>query len=280
MRIKITADSTIDLSPELLEKYNIGIMPLYVHFGDEEKQDGVSCSPEDIYNFVDEHKVLPKTAAASEGDYMSLFEETLKECDAIIHFSISSEMSVSHINAVNAASNFNNVVIIDSRNLSTGTALLALYAHDLIKEGKSLEEVVNLTKEKTDKVRASFILDKLNYLHKGGRCSAIALLGANLLKIKPSIKVTNGKMGVDKKHIGPFDNTVMKYVQEQLNAGSNVETKRVFITHTKISPKIVDSVRKYLEELNIFEEILETTAGSTITTHCGSNTIGVLFMEK
>lgn len=280
MKIKITVDSTADLSKELLQKNDIAVSPLYVHFDEEEKQDGITCTPEDIYEFVEKTNNLPKTSAVSQEDYEKFFEENLKDHDALIHFNLSSKMSVTNTNAVNASKKYENVFVIDSQNLSTGTGLLALYACDLRDEGKDVKTIVEMVNEKVSKVSASFVLDKLHFLHKGGRCSTISLLGANLLGIKPCIQVKDGAMGVAKKYVGKFEKVVIKYVEDQIANNPNIEPKRIFITHTKIDSEIVANVKTFLESLHYFDEILETTAGCTITTHCGSNTLGVLFINK
>jgi len=279
MKIKITVDSTADLSQELCEKYNIKVIPLCVNLGENLYLDGVSINPDMIYDYVAKTKQLPKTSAVNGETYRKEFSSLFNEgYDAIIHFNISSDMSVTHQNAKNLIEDFKNLYVIDSQTLSTGTALQAIYAAELATSNNyTAEEIVKKIEERKQFAEASFVLDKLDYLYKGGRCNALVLFGANLLKIKPCIEVHNGKMGVGKKYFGKFENCVMKYIKDTLETYKNPDTTRIFITHTKIDNKIVDMVREYLKQNTNFKEILETTAGSTVTSHCGSNTIGILF---
>ena len=279
MKIKIVADSTADLTEELCKKYNIGIMPLYVNLGDKIYKDGVDINPEMIYEHVAETKQLPKTSAVNSETYREIFEKIFAEgYDAIIHFSLSSEMSVTHQNAKLLMEDMKNLYVIDSQTLSTATALQAIYASELAQSGKyTAEQIVEKVEARKEFAEASFVLDKLEYLYRGGRCNSIALFSAGLLKIKPCIEVHNGKMGMGKKYFGKFENCVLKYVKDILEKYPNPDNTRIFITHTKIDQNIVDSVKKYLEENTQFKEIIETTAGATITSHCGPNTIGILF---
>lgn len=281
MKILVSADSSVDLTKELIEKYNITVAPLQVLLGDKNHSDGVDIAPKDIYEFVGKTNTLPKTAAVTEDYYTNMFSKMLENADHVIHFNISNEMSVTHTNACHAAESFNGkVTVIDSKTLSTGTALLALKTCEMIEENKELEQIKQEINNLVPKVQASFILDKLNYLHKGGRCSSVALLGANLLKIKPCIEVNDGKMGMARKYFGAFPKNVEKYVEDTLVKYPNYDDTRVFLTHTEIDPQIVESVKTILKEKANFKEILETTAGSTITSHCGSNTIGIIYITK
>ncbi len=279
MKIKISVDSTADLSKELCEKYNIKVIPLCVNLGDNLYQDGVSITPDQIYEHVIKTKQLPKTSAVNTEAYRKEFEKIFASgYDAIIHFNLSSEMSVTHQNAKSLTEDLKNLFVVDSHTLSTATALQAIYASELAqKENMTPEEIIAKVEARKEFAQASFVLDKLDYLYRGGRCSALALFGANLLKIKPSIEVHNGKMSVGKKYFGKYENCVMKYVKDTLEKYSNPDNTRIFITHTKINPEIVEEVKKYLTENTKFKEILETTAGATITSHCGSNTLGILF---
>ena len=211
---------------------------------------------------------------------MEKFENILNQgYDAIIHFNLSSEMSVTHQNALNASKEFKNVYVIDSRSLSTGVGLSVLYACELRDKGLKAEEIVEKVKARIPYVQASFIINKLDYLHKGGRCSSIALLGANLLKIKPSIEVVNGKMGMAKKYMGKFEKCIVNYVNDTLTKYNNMDTTRVFLTHTKTASENIELIKNILKEKANFKEIIETTAGSTITSHCGENTIGILYFN-
>lgn len=281
MKIKVSVDSCADLSKELIEKYDIGVMPLRVLLGEKDHADGVDITPKDIYEYVGKTGNLPKTAAATEESFRELFEGYLKEYDKVIHFNISGEMSVTHTNACHAAENFNgNVVVIDSKSLSTGIGVQAVNAAKLCASETDFDAIVEKVKQTVDKVQASFILDKLNYLHKGGRCSSVALLGANLLKIKPCIEVNEGKMGMARKYMGNFAKNVEKYVVDTLEKYPSYDDSICFITHTEIDPQIVETVKNILKEKSNFKEIAETEAGCTITSHCGSNTIGILYIKK
>lgn len=278
--IHITSDSTCDLSAEQIARHNIGIMPLYVRLGDETMRDGVNITAQDIFRYVDETGQLPKTAAPSVADYIDFFKEQQKEPDtAVIHFSISAKFSSSYQNACIAAEELENVTVIDSMNLSTGHGLAVLEACRLAEQGASVEEIVKHEEEVIPKIRASFILDRLDYLRKGGRCSGVAALGANLLKLKPCIEVVDGEMRVGKKYRGTLDKVLPLYTADRL-AGKKVRKDLIFITHTGCDKKIVDSVRAKVNELYSFDEVVETIAGCTVTSHCGQNTLGVLFIEE
>lgn len=278
--IKITADSTCDLSRELIEKYDIGILPLYTVLDDKSYRDGVEVYPDDIYKFVKEKNMLPKTSAGSVEDYMQMFKKYVDAGMEVIHFNLSSEMSSSHQNAVIAAGEVGGVYVVDSRNLSTGSGLLVLDAADMAAQGASASEIAEKVKARTDLVKASFVVDNLEYLRMGGRCSAVAMLGANLLKIKPRIEVNNGAMGMGGKYRGQYDKVLLGYVRDVLSQ-PNINKRRVFITHTKCDEALVNSVIEEVKRNMEFEEVLETTAGCVITSHCGPNTLGVLFeVEK
>ncbi len=281
MKIKITSDSTCDLSPELIKKYDIDILPLYVSMGDDIKKDGLEVVPEDIYAHVEKTGALPKTSAPNLTDLIELFDKWHKEGYSIVHFSISSDFSSSYHTACIAAEEVGDVQVIDSRNLSTGQGLVVLHGVDLAAQGKTPEEIKAECDKLTEKVEASFVVDSIDYLHKGGRCSSVAALGANLLKLKPCIEVIDGKMISAKKYRGRIDKVIIDYVVDRLKGRDDIEKNRIFITHTKCDPKTVDDVRAKINELYPgFNEILETTAGCTITSHCGPNTLGILFIRK
>ena len=281
MKVKIISDSTCDLSPELIEKYDIDIMPLYVSMGDETKKDGLEVTPEDIYSHVDKSGVLPKTSAPNLADYVNLFDKWHSEGYSIVHFSISSDFSSAYHSATLAAEEVGDVYVVDSRNLSTGQGLVVLHGVDLAKEGKSAAEIKEECDKLTEKVEASFVVDSIDYLHKGGRCSSVAALGANLLKLKPCIEVIDGKMTSAKKYRGKIDKVIIDYVTDRLKDREDIVKNRIFITHTKCNPETVNEVRDKINELLPgFAEIIETTAGCTITSHCGPNTLGVLFIRS
>jgi len=279
MKIKITVDSTNDLTPELIEKYDITVMPLAVNMGDKLYRDMVDITPDDIYAHVNGGGALPKTSAVNAAEYGEMFEKYLKEYDAIIHINISSEMSTCHNSARMAAEGLP-VYPIDSRNLTTGSALLALMACEKAAAGEDAEKIAEDLRAAVDKVDASFVVSRLDYLHKGGRCSAIAMLGANVLKLKPCIEVHDGKMGVAKKYRGNYNRCLDMYVKDRLTAEANIDTKRIFITHSGVDQATIDQVRATVESCMKFDEILVTRAGCTISSHCGDGTLGILYMHK
>ena len=278
MKIAITAESTIDLPSELLKKYNIKTLPFSVILGDDEFKDGEITS-DDIFKFVEINKILPKTSAINEAQYAEFFQEQLKNNDAVVHFCLSSGISSACNNAKLAASGMKNVFVVDSKSLSTGIALLAIYARELADEGKSAEEIYALCNERTKDVQASFVVKKLDYLHKGGRCSSIALLGANLLSIRPEIILKDGKMISNKKYLGKMEKVIEKYCKDVLAENANPDKKYAFVTYTTATEEMVSIAKNALVQAG-FETIYETTAGATITSHCGENTLGILFLNK
>ena len=280
MKIKISADSTCDLSPELIERYHIGITPLYIIRGEETLRDGIDVRPEELYEYANVTGKLCKTAAVNVSDYLAYFAACREEYDAVIHFTISSDMSGCYQNACTAAAEFENVYVVDSRNLSTGIALLVLDAAERAEKGEDPKEIAALMRETAKKVEASFVIDTLFYLQKGGRCSTLAALGANLLKLKPCIEVKDGKMGVGKKYRGKIDNCIAQYVRERLQGRDDLRRNRIFITHSGCAPEIVENVKAIIKECGGFDEVLETYAGCTVSSHCGPNTLGVLFVRK
>ncbi len=279
-RIVISADSTCDLTQELISKHQIKILPLYVNLEDKAYRDGVEITPDDIYKVYAEKKILPKTSATPIGEFTEYFDALLKEADEVIHFTIGSDLSCTYQNACIAAEEFaGRVFVVDTKNLSTGEALSILYACDLAEEGKTAEEIVAAANSVIPRVDASFIIENLEFLHKGGRCSTVAALGANLLSIKPCIEVRNGKLDVGKKYRGKFKMVLQKYVEEVLSAGE-AETKRVFVTHAGCPDEIVDLAYHTVKEAGIFDEVLLTRAGCTISSHCGPDTLGILLIRK
>lgn len=277
-KVRITADSTCDLSPELIQKYNIGIMPLLVGLGETYYLDGVNICPADIYKFVKEEKVLPKTAARSMTDYEEFFRSYTDQGESVVHFIISSEMSSSYQNACIAADEVGgDIHVIDSRNLSTGIALLMLDALEMADEGKSAGEIADAVRDRAKLVRASFVVDTLDYLRMGGRCSSVEALGANLLKLHPCIEVTNGVMGVAAKYRGPLSKVIIQYAKDKLKNIENIRPDHVFITHTDCDPAVVASVREEIEKTGHFKNIYETKAGCSVNSHCGQGTLGVLY---
>ena len=280
MKIKIGADSTCDLSKELIEQNNISIMPLCVSLGEKNCLDGVDIAPQDIYDYYATTKKLPKSGARSVEEYLDFFKGILAEgYDAVVHFTISANMSASYNNAELAAKELHNVFVVDSRQLSTGIGLLVLDACDKVAEGMSAKDIAERANSRTDATRSSFIVDTLEFLYKGGRCSALALLGANLLQIKPCLEVKDGLIGVASKPVGRYRRCVAKYCDNIKNNMTNPDRKRCFVTHTKMDEGIAEEVVATVKSWGIFDEVLETTAGCTVTTHCGANTIGILYIN-
>ncbi len=280
INIAITSDSTSDLSPELRERYNIVTLPLGVTLGDKNYSDGVDITPDDIYEHHAKTGELPKTAAANMSDCIDFFKPFVDEGKAVIHFTISSEMSSTYNNSRMAAEEFENVYVIDTKNLSTGGGLLVVAAAEMAAKGMEPKKIVEEIENLIPKVDASFVIDSLEYLHKGGRCSALAMLGANLLKLKPCIEVKNGAMGVGKKYRGKFGDVLKTYTEERIGDGSGIDLERVFVTHAGCDSEIIDSVVAKVKELAPFKEVFVTRAGCTISSHCGRNTLGVLFIRK
>ena len=280
MKVKITSDSTCDLSAELLARYDISIVPLTVSMGESEGKDGVDVTPDRIYEFVDSSGVLPKTSAPNVNDYMTEFSKWAAQGYSIVHFCIGNGFSSSYTNACLAAEEFRDVYVVDSENLSTGQGLLVLMGADMARDGRTAGEIREACAKAVSKVEASFVIDRLDYLYKGGRCSALAAFGGNVLRLKPCIEVLNGKMTPGRKYRGQIERAMRQYAEDRIHGRTDIDAHRVFVTHTKCSPEAVEAVKDIIRRENPeVEEILETTAGATITSHCGPNTLGVLFMR-
>ena len=278
--IVITSDSTSDLSIELRERYNISVLPLGVTLGDKAYKDGVDITPDDIYAHHAKTGELPKTTAANVDECINFFKKFVDEGKTVIHFSISSDMSSTYNNGRLASMEFDNVYVIDSGNLSTGEGLLVVAAAEMAEQGMGAEEIVAKIEDLVSKVDASFVIDNLEYLHKGGRCSALAMLGANVLKLKPCIEVKNGSMGVGKKYRGRYGDVLKTYVNERLANVDDIDTSRVFVTHAGCDEEIVNAVVEQVKSKGIFKEVFLARAGCTISSHCGADTLGVLFIRK
>lgn len=249
--------------------------------GDVSYKDGIDMVAEDIYTYVHESNKLPTTSAVNIEDYNREFSRWHNMGFSIVHFCISSEFSSTYSNACAAAEEVGDVFVVDSRNLSTGQGLLVLRAAEMAADGKCAEDIYNACISLTDKVVASFVVDKLDYLYKGGRCSALSAFGANLLQLKPCIEVKDGKMIPTKKYRGKFEKVVYSYIHDMLVSHDDIDTHRIFLTHTRCSHECLDTARSAIATYGPgFDEVLETTAGATITTHCGPNTLGILFMRK
>ena len=279
-KVLIVSDSTSDLSKEIIDRYDIKILPLGVNLGEKLFSDGVDITPDDIYYHYEMTGELPKTSAVNLSDFSDFFEEYTEKGYAIVCFTISSQMSSTFNNARMAAEEFEDVYVIDSQNLSTGSGLLVVEACEMAKAGKSAAEIAESIKNMRDRVCASFVIDDLEFLHKGGRCSALAAFGANLLKLKPCITVADGKMGVSKKYRGSFAPVLKTYIAEQIGDGSGIVLDRVFITHAGCDEAIALSCAHQVKSLADFSEVIITRAGCTVSSHCGRNTLGVLFIKK
>lgn len=280
--VKIIADSTCDLSQELLEAYDISIIPLMISLGETTKKDGIEVTPDEIYCWSDETGQTPKTAAPTIGDAVAFLEPFVNEGRDIIFFGISEAMSTT-CNVLRLAAgnlNYDRLFVVDSKNLSTGIGLQVIRAAEMAKNGATAEEILEDNEEINHKVRASFVVDTLTYLHRGGRCSGVAAILANTLKLKPEILVSDGKMVVGKKYRGNTKSVLLKYVQERKDQLLAAMPDRIFITHSGCDNSIIEEIKKYLEELEYFKEILITRAGGVISSHCGPNTLGVLYISK
>jgi DegV family protein with EDD domain len=279
MKIRISSDSTCDLSPELLEKYDITIAPLSVIIDGQSYKDGVDVTPEDIFRAVDQGKKV-QTAAVNQFEYEELFRKLLKDADAVIHFCISREMSSCYSDACEAAKKLGSVYVVDSRNLSTGIGLLVLEACEMAAMGKDAQEVFEAVQSRRDKVVSTFTVQDIGYLYRGGRCSGLEALGAKMLRIRPEIEVNNGKMNPGKKYRGSYEHYLKHYIRDVLKETEDIDYKRIFITHSPCEEGMADFAAECVKEYGHFREILDTTAGGTICVHCGPNTLGILFMKK
>ncbi len=277
MKICISAESTIDLPKEVLNEFDIKTIPFTIILGQENGLDG-EITPEVIFDYVDKTGVLPKTSAINEAQFEEYFKSLLKEYDEVIHFSLSSEISSACSNATYVAKELGHVTVVDSRSLSTGIALEAIYAARLVKEGLGVEEIVNKVKERIPHNQTSFVLATVDYLHKGGRCSALTKLGAQLFRIRPQILVKDGKMGPGKKYLGKQLSCVENYVRDTLEEFNNPDLSLVFLTHSSATPDMVEAARKQLEARG-FKRIIETVAGATISSHCGPKCLGILYLN-
>lgn len=284
--IQITCDSTCDLSEELYKKHNIDVVPLGIALGDDLRHDGVDIDALGIFDFCKRTNTLPKTSAVSIAEYSDVFRRHIEAGRHIVHINLSSEFSRSYENACMAAQQLKeefgeaDIRIIDSRNLSSGSGHLVLMAAQLADQGLSAEAIeleLNSAKERLD---VSFVLQTLDYLQKGGRCPGVVAFGANLLKLRPEIEVVNGRMTVGKKYRGNMEKTILDYVSGRLSGRDDIDCSRIFITHSHVPQEIIDKVRALITSLQPFEEIIDTYAGCTISSHCGPDCLGVLFFRK
>lgn len=281
--VKIISDSTCDLSPELIAKYDIDILPLHILLGEDEYADGKNITPEQIYSWSDENKTTPKTSAPALTDAIELFKPYIDEGREIVCFSISSSMSTSGNVMRIAAEELeaeDRITVIDSANLSTGIGLLVIEAAIMAQNNHTVEEIVSAIETLKPNVRASFVVDTLTYLYRGGRCNAVSAMAGGVLKLHPKIVVENGAMNASKKYRGKINSVIMTYVKDMEDDLKAAKPNRVFITHSGCDRQIVEEVHSYLENLGVFSEILETRAGGVISSHCGPGTLGVLFIQS
>lgn len=280
--IILCADSTCDLGPELVERYHVNYYPFHVILDGKTYGDGVDLTPDQIYDVYRAKKILPKTAAINTTEYMDFFRQWTDQGCEVIHLTLGSGLSASYNNCRLAAEQMPGVYAIDSQNLSSGSGHLVIEAAERIAAGMPAAQVAEEVRALTRKVNASFVIDTLEFLYKGGRCSALQMLGANVLHLKPCIEVDNasGCMNVGKKYRGSLEKALEQYVRDRLEGRSDIVSRRIFITHSGISEERIALVRSLVEKYGDFEEIFVTRAGCTISSHCGPNTLGVLFMEK
>ena len=278
--IKITCDSTCDLPQELYAKYDVEVVALSVALGEELHRDGVDISAPELFAYVKESGTLPKTSAVSMGEYLDVFGKYVREGKTVIHINLSSNLSASYQNAMLAAEELGNVYVVDSRNLSTGSGHLVIEAAEMAAQGMEAEAIVAQLNKMKERVDASFVLQTLEYLQKGGRCSSVAALGARALQLRPEIRVADGGMGVGKKYRGSMEKSVLDYVRGRLAGRDDIDTRRIFVTHSPMDQAVVDKAIALVRELHPFEEVIETCAGCTICSHCGPNCLGVLFFKK
>ena len=280
MKIRMTADSTCDLTPDWIRKYKIGVAPLSVIIDGEVFHDGVDVTPRDIFRAAEAGKSV-RTAAVNTYEYKEFFKEQLKDCDQLVHVCLSSEFSTSYSDAVEASREVGNVFVVDSRNLSTGSGLLVLEGIRMIREGaEDGEAVAQALREKTGLVSSSFVLRTIDYLRRGGRCSGLEALGAKMLHIRPSIVVSDGKMHPGEKYRGRYEHYLKHYIRDLLENDDNIDFSRVIVVHSPSEEGMVRFAIDTVKSYGLFREVLEAMAGCTICTHCGPDTLGLMFMRK
>ena len=279
MKVRITADSTCDLSPELLRKYDVALAPLSVIIDGEVFHDGVDVTPRDVFRAADAGKSV-RTAAVNAYEYKEFFGKQLRNCDQLVHICISSEFSTCYADACEAAAETGNVFVVDSRNLSTGSGLLALEGVEMAEKGMDGEAVAEALRGKTGLVDTSFVVRTIDYLRRGGRCSGLEALGAKMLHIRPSIVVRDGKMHPGDKYRGRYEHYLKHYIQDALADDRMIDFRRVFITHSPSEEGLVRFAIDTVKSYGLFQEVLETMAGCTVCTHCGPDTLGIIFMRK
>lgn len=278
--VVITADSTVDLSPELVERFQIKVIPLTIVLGDESFLDGVHFTPIDMYKRYHEDGTLPKTSAPGVQEFLDFFTPLVEAGNEVVHLDISAELSNSYNAARLAAAELEGVYVVDSRMLSTGVGLLAIEGAECRDQGMTAWQIARHLESLTGKVETSFVLDTLEFMHKGGRCSAVAALGANLLKLKPALEMKDGKLGVYKKYRGSIEHVYKQYITERLKDKA-IRPGHIFVTESgEIDPAVVEELEKLVLELSGCREVHHTLAGCTVSSHCGPKTLGVLFIDE
>ena len=277
MKIAVSVESTNDLTKDLLNKYDIKVIPYQIVLDDKTILDG-EMTTEELFDIVEKSGKLPKTNALNEFEYTEFFEKLKKDYDAVIHIALSSGLTSSTQNAINAAKNVENVFVVDSKSLSTGIGLLAIYARELAEKGEQPQDIFQKVSARVENLQVSFVIERLDYLYKGGRCNSLQFFGANLLKLRPRIILKDGKMGADKKYRGTMGKVVAKYCEEVLDEFHTPDLDKVFITYTTATEEMIEAAKAAVEAKG-FKNIYETHAGCTIASHCGANTLGILYFN-
>lgn len=277
----ITCDSTIDLTPELVKKYDLRMIPLFVTLDEETYKDGVDIKTNDIFEFVQRTGNLPKTATRGIDEYADFFKENQKNGEEIVHIGIGSTFSGSYscVNIAIDEHKLKNIYVVDTKSLSTGSGLLAIYAAELAKQGKSAKEIYEKCTARVPYIQASFVIENLKFLYKGGRCSMLSVLGANLLRIKPAIQVINGENKVHRKYMGNIVGAIKKYCEDTLAEYNQPDLTRCMITYSTATPEMLQVAKEALEKFGKFKEVIVTEAGGVICSHCGKNTLGILYIN-
>ena len=279
-KVKITCDSTCDLTPELYARYGVCVIPLCVTLGERLCRDGVDVTPEELFSYTEETGELPTTSAISVGEYTDFFRPLVEKGYEVVHINLSCALSSSHQNARIAAQEVESVYIVDSQSLSTGSGHLVILAAELASAGYDGAYIAKALDDMKRHLDVSFVLQTLDYLHKGGRCSGLARFGANMLKLRPEIVMENGTLHVGRLYRGSMEKSILDYVRGRLEGVGQVNYDRIFVTHSGVPREIVDRVIALVKQLHPFEEVIETVAGSTISCHCGPGCLGVLFFRK
>lgn len=278
--VKITCDSACDLTPALYEQYGIEMLALGVSLGDDLRYDGVDVTAQELFDYVRKSGELPKTSAVSVGAYEEMFRSAKADGSEVVHISLSGELSSCYQNACIAAQMVGGVYVVDTRSLSLGAGHLAMHARELACEGHSASEIAAVLEEEKTRLHVTFVLQSLDHLHKGGRCPGVAALGANLLKIRPEIVMTEGKLHLGKKYRGTMEKSILDYMRGSLAGRTDIDCKRLIIVHSGVPQEIVDKAAALARELQTFETVEVYLAGCTISTHAGPNCLGMLVVTK